>query len=143
MIQPFTGGGTTNPPSGGRALTNANGLCLDNDAAGTANGNKVQIWGCNGTVAQQWSFVQAGTTLRVQGKCLDVSGGGTANGTKVQLWDCNNTGAQVWIPQSNGSYWNPQSNRCLDDPNASTAAGTQVQIWDCNGSSAQRWTLHS
>ena len=94
-------------------------------------------------VAQRWTFVQAGSTLHVQGKCLDISGGGTANGTKVQLWDCNNTGAQVWIPQSNGSYWNPQSNRCLDDPNGSTTAGTQVQIWDCNGTGAQNWTLHS
>jgi hypothetical protein len=85
--------------------------------------------------------VEAGTTLRVQGKCLDIAGGGTANGTKVQLYDCNSTGAQVWIPQSNGAYLNPASNRCLDIPNSSTAAGTQVQIWDCNGTGAQRWRL--
>ncbi|MEZ0447987.1 ricin-type beta-trefoil lectin domain protein [Cellulomonas sp. ICMP 17802] len=137
-----SGGGTMPPPAGGGSLTNANGMCLDNNAQSTANGNKVQIWGCNGTVAQQWTFVQAGTTLHVQGKCLDIAGGGTANGTKVQLWDCNTTGAQVWIPQ-NGGYYNPASNRCLDDPAASTTAGTQVQIWDCNGSSAQKWTLHS
>ncbi|WP_051639813.1 ricin-type beta-trefoil lectin domain protein [Cellulomonas sp. URHE0023] len=149
-VAAYTSGGSTGGGGGGGggtagagSITNANGLCLDNNGASTANGNKVQIWGCNGTVAQQWTFVQAGTTLRVQGKCLDIAGAGTANGTKVQLWDCNSTGAQVWIPQSNGSYWNPQSNRCLDDPNASTAAGTQVQIWDCNGTSAQKWTLHS
>ena len=125
IIQPFTGGGTTNPPptGSGSALANANGMCLDNSAQNTANGNKVQIWGCNGTVAQKWTFVQAGTTLRVQGKCLDVAGGGTANGTKVQLWDCNGTGAQVWIPQ-NGGYYNPASNRCLDIPGSSTTAGS-------------------
>ncbi|ROS30777.1 ricin-type beta-trefoil lectin domain protein [Cellulomonas sp. PhB150] len=139
-----TGGGTTPPPAGGgKSITQANGLCLDNDAASTANGNKVQIWDCNGSVAQHWTFVQAGTTLHVQGKCLDITGGGTANGTKVQLYDCNSTGAQVWIPQSNGSYYNPASNRCLDDPAGSTTRGTQVQIWDCNGSAAQRWTLHA
>ncbi|GIG19882.1 endo-1,3-beta-glucanase [Cellulomonas chitinilytica] len=132
------GGGTVTSGS----ITNANGLCLDNNAASTANGNKIQIWGCNGTVAQKWTFVEAGTTLHVQGKCLDIAGGGTANGTKVQLYDCNNTGAQVWIPR-NGGYYNPQSNRCLDNPSASTTAGTQVQIWDCNGSGAQKWTLHS
>lgn len=136
------GGTTTPPPASGGSLTNANGLCLDNNAQSTANGNQIQIWGCNGSVAQKWTFVQAGTTLHVQGKCLDIAAGGTANGTKVQLWDCNGTGAQVWIPQ-NGGYYNPQSNRCLDDPAASTTAGTQVQIWDCNASSAQRWTLHS
>ena len=143
IIQPFTGGGgTTPPPATGGALTNANGLCLDNNAQSTANGNKVQIWGCNGSVAQQWTFVQSGTTLRVQGKCLDIASGGTANGTKVQLWDCNSTGAQVWIPQ-NGGYYNPASNKCLDDPAGSTTAGTQVQIWDCNGSGAQKWTLQT
>jgi len=142
------GGGSTPPPPpppppGGHTITNANGLCLDDRSSSTANGNPVQIFTCNGTAAQQWTFVEAGSTLHVLGKCLDISGGGTANGTKVQLWDCNNTGAQVFIPQSNGAYFNPQSNRCLDDPAASTTPGTQVQIWDCNGSSAQRWTLHA
>jgi len=144
VIQPFTGGGgggggTTNAGS----ITNANGMCLDNDAQSTANGNKIQIWACNGTVAQRWTATQPGNTLKVQGKCLDITGGGTGNGTKVQLYDCNGTGAQVWVPQANGSYLNPQSGRCLDNPSASTTAGTQVQIWDCNGTGAQRWTLHS
>jgi len=139
------GGGTTNPPPppGGKSLTNANGLCLDDRSSSTANGNPVQIYTCNGTGAQQWTYVEAGSTLHVLGKCLDISGGGTANGTKVQLWDCNNTGAQVFIKQGNGAYFNPQSNRCLDDPGASTTPGTQVQIWDCNGTSAQQWTLHT
>jgi hypothetical protein len=141
-----SGGGTTPPPPpppGGHAITNANGLCLDDRASSTANGNPIQIYTCNGTGAQQWTFVEAGSTLHVLGKCLDISGGGTANGTKLQLWDCNNTGAQVFIPQSNGAYYNPQSNRCLDDPAASTTPGTQVQIWDCNASSAQRWSRPS
>src|SRR3984893_1175886 len=140
-----SGGGSPPPPPppGGHAITNANGLCLDDRSSGTANGNPIQIYTCNGTGAQQWTFVEAGSTLHVLGKCLDISGGGTANGTKVQLWDCNNTGAQVWIPQSNGAYYNPQSNRCLDDPGGSSTPGTQVQIWDCNGSAATRWALPS
>jgi hypothetical protein len=140
IIQPFTGGGTTNPPptGSGSALVNANGMCLDNSAQSTANGNKIQIWGCNGTVAQKWTVV--GSTLRVQGKCLDVTAAGTANGTKVQLYDCNGTGAQVWTARD-GGYYNPASNRCLDNPAASTTEGTQAQIWDCNGSGAQKWKL--
>ncbi|GIG19883.1 hypothetical protein Cch01nite_06070 [Cellulomonas chitinilytica] len=157
VIQPFSGGGggstggDTGTGGGGTgggdvtagSITNANGMCLDNNAQNTSNGNKVQIWDCNGTVAQKWTFKEAGSTLRVQGKCLDVAGGDTGNGTKVQLYDCNGTGAQVWLPQSNGSYKNPQSGRCLDNPGASTTKGTQVQIWDCNGNGAQKWTLHS
>jgi hypothetical protein len=134
------GGGTTSPPTG-KAVVNANGLCLDDKSSGTGNGNPIQIWGCNGTGAQQWTYVAAGSTLHVLGKCADIKSGGTAAGTKVQLWDCNNSGAQVWIHHSNGEYYNPQSNRCLDIPNSSTTWGTQVQIWDCNGTGAQRWTL--
>jgi hypothetical protein len=133
------GGG--NPPPQGSAITGYAGLCLDDRSSNTANFNPIQIYTCNGTGAQQWTVVQAGSTLHVLGKCLDINGGGTANGTTVDLYDCNNTGAQVWIPQSNGSLYNPQSNRCLDDTGWSTTPGTQVEIWDCTGNANQRWVL--
>ncbi|MGH6654076.1 MAG: ricin-type beta-trefoil lectin domain protein [Actinocrinis sp.] len=137
-----SGGGTPPPPPpGAGAITLAyNGLCLDDRSSSSANFNPVQVYTCNGTAAQQWSVVQAGSTLRVLGKCLDINGGGTANGTAVDLYDCNNTGAQVFIPQSNGSLYNPQSNRCLDDTGWG-GSGTQVEIWDCTGGSNQKWNL--
>ena len=138
-----SGGGGTNPPppTGGNAITGFGGLCLDDRAQSTANFNPIQVYTCNGSVAQQWTVVQAGSTLRVLGKCLDVPGGATANGTLLSLYDCNGTGAQVWIPQSNGSLYNPQSNKCLDDTAWSTTPGTQVEIWDCNGGANQVWHL--
>jgi hypothetical protein len=138
-----TGGGPPPPPPGSGPIYSGvgSGICLDDRSASTANFNPVQIYGCNGTAAQQWTVVQAGSTLHVLGKCLDINGGGTADGTTVDLYDCNNTGAQVFIPQSNGSLYNPQSNKCLDVPGATTQWSTQVQIWDCNGTNAQRWTL--
>jgi hypothetical protein len=136
------GGGTPPPPPpSGHGLVNSNGLCLDVRSSGTGNGTPVQVYTCNGTGAQQWTYVQAGSTLHALGKCLDIAAGGTANGTKAQLWDCNNTGAQVFIHQGNNSYYNPQANKCLDDPGGSTTPGTQVQIWDCNGGGAQTWVL--
>jgi ricin-type beta-trefoil lectin protein len=138
-----SGGGGTPPPSSGSAITGYGGLCLDDRSGSTANYNPIQIYTCNGSAAQQWTVVEAGSTLHVLGKCLDVNGGGTANGTQVDLYDCNNTAAQVWIPQSNGSLYNPQSNRCLDDPGWSTTPGTQVQIWDCTGGANQQWHLPS
>ncbi|WP_244888882.1 ricin-type beta-trefoil lectin domain protein [Kitasatospora aureofaciens] len=132
-----TGGGS----GGGSAITGYGGLCLDDRAASTADYNPVQIYTCNGTPAQQWTVVQAGSTLHVLGKCLDVYAAGTANGTAVDLYTCNNTGSQVWIPRSDGSLYNPQSGKCLDDPGWSTTAGTQVQIWDCTGGANQKWAL--
>jgi Ricin-type beta-trefoil lectin domain/Glycosyl hydrolases family 16 len=129
------------PPPGSGPIVGYVGLCVDDRAASTANFNPVQVYTCNGTPAQQWTVVQAGSTLHVLGKCMDINGGGTADGTAVDLYDCNNTGAQVFIPQSNGSLYNPQSNKCLDDTGWSTTPGTQLEIWDCTGNANQHWTL--
>jgi hypothetical protein len=129
------GGGT-----GNGAITGYQGLCVDVRGASTANFTPVQVYTCNGTNAQQWTVVQAGSTLHALGKCMDINGGGTANGTTVDLYDCNTTAAQVFIPQSNGSLYNPQSNKCLDDANFG-GSGTQLVIWDCNGGANQQWHL--
>ncbi|MDG6109929.1 ricin-type beta-trefoil lectin domain protein [Dactylosporangium aurantiacum] len=135
------GGTTTPPPTTGKAVKGPGGLCLDVRSSNSANGTPVQLWTCNGTGAQQWTYVEAGSTLRAFGKCLDIPGGSTANGAKVQIWDCNSTAAQVFIHRADNTYYNPQSNKCLDDPNGSTTPGIQQQIWDCNGSGAQKFTL--
>ncbi|HEV2640789.1 MAG TPA: ricin-type beta-trefoil lectin domain protein [Actinocrinis sp.] len=139
-----SGGGGTNPPpppSGATGpITGYQGLCVDDRAASTADYNPVQVYTCNGTNAQSWTYVAAGTTLHVLGKCLDVSGGGTADGTAVDLYDCNNTGSQVFIPESNGALYNPQSNKCLDDTGWG-GSGTQLEIWDCTGGANQSWKI--
>jgi hypothetical protein len=130
------GGGNATGPITGYA-----GLCVDVRGANPANFTPVQVYTCNGTNAQQWTVVQAGSTLQALGKCMDVDAGGTADGTTVDLYQCNNTGAQVFIPESNGSLYNPQSGKCLDDTNWSTTPGTQLQIWDCTGNANQKWNL--
>jgi len=70
------------------------GKCIDDANASTNNGTVIQIWTCNATIAQSWTWSSGDGTLRVLDKCIDVSGGGTANGTPIQLWDCNGTDAQ-------------------------------------------------
>jgi hypothetical protein len=130
------------PPTGATGpIVGYGGLCIDDRSASTANFNPVQVYTCNGTPAQQWTVVEAGSTLQALGKCMDINGGGTADGTTVDLYDCNDTAAQVFIPQSNGSLYNPQSGKCLDDTNWSTTPGTQLQIWDCTGNANQQWSL--
>jgi hypothetical protein len=132
---------STSPTGATGPIVGYGGLCVDDRSASTADFNPVQVYTCNGTAAQQWTVVQAGSTLQVLGKCMDIDGAGTADGTTVDLYDCNGTGAQVFIPQSNGSLYNPQSGKCLDDTNWSTTPGTQLQIWDCTGNANQQWTL--
>jgi hypothetical protein len=133
------GGGGSGSATG--PIVGYGGLCVDDRSASTANFNPVQVYTCNGTPAQQWTVVQAGSTLHALGKCLDINGGGTADGTTVDLYDCNRTAAQVFIPQSNGSLYNPQSGKCLDDTGWSTTPGTQLEIWDCTGNANQQWAL--
>ena len=122
-------------------VTGYTGLCLDDRYSSTANYNPVQIYGCNGTGAQRWTFDQANDTLQALGMCLDINAGGTADGTLVDLYYCNGTGAQVWQPQSDGALYNPRSGKCLDDTGWSTTWGTQVEIWDCTGGANQQWNL--
>jgi ricin-type beta-trefoil lectin protein len=132
-------GGTTTGRTG--PITGNGGKCVDVQGAGTADGTHVQLFTCNGTGAQSWTWNTGDNTIRALGKCIDVTSAGTANGTKVQLFTCNGTGAQVWQSRSDGSLFNPNSGRCLDDPGANTADGTQLQIFDCNGTAAQVWHM--
>jgi Ricin-type beta-trefoil lectin domain/Glycosyl hydrolases family 16 len=135
-----SGGGGGGSGNGTGQITGYDGLCVDVRGANTANFTPVQVYTCNGTSAQQWTVVQAGSTLQALGKCMDINGGGTADGTTVDLYDCNDTAAQVFIPQSNGALYNPQSGKCLDDTGYG-GSGTQLQIWDCTGNANQQWNL--
>lgn len=123
-------------PTGLVVLANG-GKCLSDTNSSTVNGNKIEIWPCNGASAQKWTIAQDGT-LRVFGKCLDVTGGGTANGTTVQLWTCTAGDAnQRWQVSSDAQLINPHSGKCLDDPYSRTASGTVLNIWSCNGERQQ------
>jgi beta-glucanase (GH16 family) len=140
---PSTSSPSASGASGAGQVTGYGGLCVDVRGASSGNFTPVQVYTCNGTAAQQWTVVKAGSTLRALGKCLDINGGGTADGTAADLYDCNDTAAQVFIPQSDGALYNPQSGKCLDDTNSSTTPGTQLQIRTCTGDANQRWKLPS
>jgi hypothetical protein len=133
---PSACGGT--PTSGGPVTSGLAGKCLDDFGGTGANGTKADLWDCNGSNAQKWTYT--GNTLQINGACLDITGGtaATANGTLVQLWTCSGGANQQWVAQ-NGELFNPNSGKCLDDPAANTANGTQQQIWTCNANPNQQW----
>lgn len=124
--------------STGGPITGDHGKCLDDAGASTANNNKVDIWRCNGTVAQKWTF--SGGALSVVGKCLDdVTQGGS--GSLLVIWTCNGHRAQTWTHLSNGEYVLQLNGLCLTDPNASSVNGTQVLIRPCHNQFDQHWSL--
>ena len=48
--------------------------CVDNNNGSGTNGNKVQIWDCDGnTAAQNWT-VNSNGTLTIDGGCMDITG---------------------------------------------------------------------
>lgn len=113
--------------------------CLDNQKSQTVNGNKIQLYRCNGTPAQAWTIMDD-NTIRVQGMCLDVTGSNKAEGTLVQLYKCNGTVAQKWVINSDKTIVNPNSGLCLDDQRQGSSDGNIIWMWHCNKTIAQVWT---
>ncbi|HEY3607118.1 MAG TPA: RICIN domain-containing protein [Pseudonocardiaceae bacterium] len=137
-----TAAGAVSPGIVGRTgvITGFGGKCVDVQAANSANGTQVQLFTCNGTVAQAWTA--GGSLFSAMNKCLDVAAAGTANGTRVQLFDCNGTVAQNWVHSANNNgLVNPNSGKCLDATGVSSADGTPLQIWDCTGADNQAWLI--
>ncbi|MCU7724108.1 beta-1,3-glucanase family protein [Actinoplanes sp. KI2] len=139
VLSPFSGGGgggTT--PTAVSVISSLNDKCIDVPSSNFVDGARLQMWPCNGTNAQKWTFTN-GTLASQNGKCMDVSGGSTANGAAVQLWTCNGTGAQQFVLSSAGDLVNPQANKCVDIVDVNSADGAKLQLWDCAGSANQKW----
>jgi hypothetical protein len=157
-----TTGGTTGSTTGGGSISGlhtlapqcATGSRLDDNAAGTTNGNKVQIWAANGSAAQQWNFSTSGVSptgdynlaVNLGPYCLDASG--TASGSVAELWSCNGSTAQAWnvvadVSPSGYYQLKPASNGtlCLDVYGGASANGTKVDVYTCNGKSSQQWAI--
>ena len=133
---PYSGGGATGTIVSGLSSSK----CVDNNNGSGANGNKVQIWDCDGYApAQDWT-VNGNGTITIDGGCMDITGANYSNGTLIELWTCNGGANQQWQAVS-GELVNPASGKCLDDPAFNTANGTQLILYTCNGGANQKWTL--
>jgi hypothetical protein len=104
------------------------GKCLDDRGSGTANGNPVQLYACNGTAAQNVT-VGGGGALTVMGKCVQNPGAVNTLGAPLRLWTCisgdNSTG---WFLYPNGNVVNATYG-CADAPR--NTSGTRLVIGAC------------
>jgi predicted outer membrane repeat protein len=126
------------PPPPGGPIRGFAGKCIDDFRSSTADRNKIDIWTCNGTAAQRFTFTSNGE-LRVKGKCVDDRAFGHS-GTKVVLFTCNGGSNQRWI-YTGGSYVLVFRHLCLDDPAFSRTNGTPLDVWSCNNGANQKWSL--
>ncbi|WIM99064.1 RICIN domain-containing protein [Actinoplanes oblitus] len=139
------GSGTTAPlpaaiaPSpltaGTGALVSGNGLCLDVPNAIPSDDNSMQVFDCNGSIAQVWTLADDGT-LRVMGRCALLVGDDT-----VHLADCDRRTPSLWRTTGAHEVINMASNECLTDPSGGARPGTRVVVVRCTGESHQRWSL--
>jgi hypothetical protein len=138
-------------------------FCLDaeDDANGNPyqNGDKVQMWTCQGGLNQQWTVntLEGAIINKMSGKCLDAENEPPSptpwnNGDTMQLWDCNGYGQQLWTegPVNNDGFYGIQNDdtldtMCLDGQadsnNNPNNNGDRVQLWQCNGQDQQMWTF--
>jgi GH25 family lysozyme M1 (1,4-beta-N-acetylmuramidase) len=137
-------------PAGPVAL-DVGGKCLNDVGNRSANGTQADIWTCNGSTAQHWTYGQDGT-VRIHGKCLTLPSSNPAKGAKVVLNPCTGAPVQQWwltyprsLKASLGpipiTLRNPASGTCLSDPGWSKTNGTQVVVGSCDGWKNQAWTL--
>ncbi|WP_407637393.1 ricin-type beta-trefoil lectin domain protein [Catelliglobosispora koreensis] len=127
-----TGGGGTS-----RIIGYAN-KCIDVPGGNGVDGALLQLWDCNGTAAQNWTFPGDGT-IRAFGLCMDVAWGSTANGAAIQLAHCSGNPAQQFVLSGAGDLVNPQSNKCVDVSGWNSANGTKLIQWECHGGANQKW----
>jgi hypothetical protein len=128
--------------------------CLDADInGGGVNGNKVQIWTCNGSPQQEWMAGPGADgawsleSMKFPGMCLDADlNGGGANGTKVQLWRCNQQAQQSWYWYEDydlaiyNALFNNNQGIVLDRDINVPGNGAKVQLWAKNFQSQQWWS---
>jgi non-reducing end alpha-L-arabinofuranosidase len=132
----------TSAPTGRIVAGDNSSDCVDDNNGSTANGNKIQMWACDGYApAQNWTLNSNGSiSINGTSSCLDITGANYNNGTPIQLYSCWGGANQQWTAE-NGQLVNPASGKCLDDPDWNTANGTQLDLWACNGGSNQQWTV--
>ncbi|MET7280471.1 RICIN domain-containing protein [Kribbella sp. NPDC005582] len=114
--------------------------CLDDADFGTANGTVIQLFTCNGSSAQAWTWNDDGT-VRVFGKCLDITGASDATGALVQLYTC-----VPGVPQQLFKYlpdqtiYSVRSGKCLAVQGGAFVNLARIGLAPCNpGEAAQRW----
>jgi streptogrisin C len=127
-----TGGG------GAKAVVSRlNNKCIDVPSGNFVDGARLQMYTCNNSAAQQWTFVNG--TLRAGGKCMDVAWADTKDGTAIQLTGCNGNQAQQFVLNAAGDLVSVLANKCVDIGGWNQNDGAQLIIWPCHGGNNQKW----
>jgi streptogrisin C len=128
---------TTGGGGGGPIISNLNNKCIDVPGSNFVDGARLQMYTCNGTGAQRWTYT--GGTFQAGGKCMDVAGANPADGTPIQLVSCNGNLAQQFVLNGAGDLVSLLANKCVDIGGWNGNDGAQLIIWPCHGGANQKW----
>ncbi|MQS06852.1 ricin-type beta-trefoil lectin domain protein, partial [Streptomyces alkaliphilus] len=120
------------------------GKCLDVASGLSTPGQAIQLYSCNATSAQKFTFTAASDadpdtgTIKVLERCLQpVSGAANA---AVRIQECDGGTAQLWQRTAAGQFRHVDSGLCAAASGGQTANSTPVVLTACNASStAQQW----
>ncbi|MEV0452479.1 ricin-type beta-trefoil lectin domain protein [Streptomyces sp. NPDC050600] len=125
--------------------------CLDLKSGLASAGQAIQLYACNGTVAQSWQFEPVpGTpqapqadanlgTLKVYGNWCLQPAANTA-GSALQLQKCSGAANQQVKRNASGQLIHVSSNLCLAAQGAVNANGTLIVLATCDAAAAaQQW----
>ena len=109
------------------------GYCLDDYLSKDIPGNKVDLWSCNNSSAQDWRL-NLTQIIHDSDFCLTAD-----SSSNIDLQNCSQAANQVWLRDNDG-FLNPNSGLCLtaDQP----TDGQQLMLSSCNNltSQSQKWT---
>jgi hypothetical protein len=123
------------PPATGRIAAAGGRVCLDLNGGVPSDGNRVQVYECNRSVAQVWTLSTDGA-LQVVGKCANVGGD-----DGVHIVRCDGRTTARWRAGADGTLVNAAAGRCLTDLSGGVRSGVAVRVAACGGGDNQRWSL--
>jgi hypothetical protein len=126
---PGTSPATTAAATGHQIENMKTGTCL------TLVDDAVQLWACDGTDRQKFSFPSDGT-MRVLGECIRILG--TDNGARLGTGACSGSPAQ-WNYNTSYDLVNLKVVKCTDVPDGDSTNGVPAQVWECTGNGNQKW----
>jgi len=110
-------------------------MCMDNNESSTASGNKIDLWACNGTYAQEWTQQSvSGGFLLVdgQGNCADDPGLGVGSVAYILSDTCSSSNhEQIW-QWSGSQIYNVYSKGCLNDSGANQSNDARIIAYTCS-----------
>jgi len=119
------------------------GKCLDVPNNQLVPGIRLQMWDCNNTIAQTFTYDETSQQLTIGNLCVESWGRGDP-GDAVGLGSCNGQANQRWKMLASKDYYQiiGINNRCLALRYAVKDNGAPLNVQDCDvGSPHRLWAL--